>query len=321
MSRQRASSPPPERREEIPVTPNDYRIPVTPNDYRELLRHLNTQGHIVVLNLYVPNRPKKTWGQFFKRTNVPEDVLYKEDIKGLMDELKAAIENGTMISDSSSEKLKSINTMLHEKKSQMYQPSATSATTSATSATSATTSDDEFGFGTYAQQQKQKDRAKKDAAHLAALIAWQEQHPNWRADAERNANDLKALDDEKLLEEYHEYQSRGGGPLGVLPLKSWLILRNREQLPNMTVPGEVGKPYSSKRFANLLGYFDWGRMDDDDNPNGMGGKSKRILKSKSRSNKGKKTHRSTRSRSTCRRSTCRRSTRSRSTCRRSTCRR
>ena len=308
MSRQRASSPPPERPE----------IPVTPNDYSELLRHLNTQGYIVVVNLHVPERPKKTWGQFFKRTNVPEDVLYKQDIPVLMDELKAAIENGTTISDISSKKLKSINTMLHEKKSQMYQPSATSATTSATSATTSATSatsarPDEFGFGNYAREQNQKEQAQQDAADLAALIAWQEQRPNWRADAERNAKDLEALDEAALLEKYRQYQSTGGGLFGVLPPESWIkIMHNPEQrLPNMTVPGDVAKPNTAEENFRLYGPLELGRLHDPRDANRMGGKSKRILKSKSRSNKGKKTHRSTRSRST----------RSRSTCRRSTCRR
>jgi len=164
--------------------------------------------------------------------------------------------------------------------------------------------------------QAQKD-ADKIAADIAADIAWKAQRPNWRADAERNAKDLEALDNEKLLEEYSEYQSTGGGLLGFLPLKDWLILRNREELPNMTVPGEVGKPNTVEENFRLYGPLELGRLHDprDANrmyypphANGMGGKSKRILKSKSRPNKGKKTHRSTRSRSTCRRSTRRRST-------------
>ena len=94
----RCRSPPPEREE----------IPVTPNDYKELLRHLNTQGHIVALNLHVHKRPKKTWGQYVlgRPPVVHDNVLYKEDIPVLIDELQYAIENGTMISDNSSEKLK-----------------------------------------------------------------------------------------------------------------------------------------------------------------------------------------------------------------------
>jgi len=289
MSRQRASSPSPE-------------IPVTQNDYKELLRHLNTQGHIVVLNLEVPDRPTKTWGQFFKRTNVREDVLYKEDIPGLMVELDNAIKNRTMISDSSSEKLKSINTMLHEKNprwniadERMYQPSATSATTSARP--------DEFGFGIYAQQQKQKQQAQEDADAIAADLAWKAQRPNWRADAESNAKSLAAEDEAALLDEYRNYQSTGGGFLGVLPLDLLIKMRNRERLPNMTVPSDVGKSNSAKENFRLFGPLELGRMDDPRGANRMGGKSKRILKSKSRSNKGKKTHRS---RSTRRRSTCRR---------------
>jgi len=142
--------------------------------------------------------------------------------------------------------------------------------------------------------------ADKIAADIAADIAWKAQRPNWRADAQRNAKDLEALDEAALLEKYRQYQSTGGGLFGVLPLESWIkIMHTPEQrLPNMTAPGDVDKPNTAKENFRLYGPFEYG----------MGGKSKRILKSKSRSNKGKKTHRSTRSRSTCRRSTCRRST-------------
>jgi hypothetical protein len=158
--------------------------------------------------------------------------------------------------------------------------------------------------------QAQKD-ADKIAADIAAEIAWKAQRPNWRADAERNANDLKALDKEALLEEYRKYQSTGGGFLGVLPLERWIELMynpQQQQLPNMTVPGVDKRNTAEENFRLYGGPLELGRLHDPRDANRMGGKSKRILKSKSRSNKGKKTHRSTRSRSTCRRSTCRRST-------------
>lgn len=163
-------------------------------------------------------------------------------------------------------------------------------------------------------------QAQKDAADLAAQIEFEVQNPEEMR--RRKLNDeirdarWKALDKEALLKEYDEYVSTGGGFFGVLPPDDWLILRNRERLPDMTVPGEVGKPNTAEENFRLYGPLPLGRLHDPRDANRMGGKSKRILKSKSRSNKGKKTHRSTRSRSTRRRSTRRRSTRSRSTCRR-----
>ena len=292
MSRQGTSSPPPEREE----------IPVTQDDYNELLRHLNTQGHIVVLNLHVPERPKKTWGQLLLRRPpvVHDNVLYKEDIPKLIDELKDATKNRTMISDISSKKLKSINTMLHETKPRGSQPPA--AGSSASDVSSQPKAFDDFDDSWEKRTMDRAriinwDKAKQDREHHAAQIQYEIENParvrDLNAEAIRTAADLANLDNEKLLAEFQVYKSKGGP----FDIDGWKKTRHygttADPWPDMTVPGEVGKPNSSKQFANLLGYFDWGRS---------GGKSKR---SKSRSNKGKKSHRS---RSNCRRSTCRRST-------------
>ena len=288
----RAASPPP------PLVPE----PVTPDDYKELLRHLNVQGYIGVLKLNVPERPKKTWGwgQLFTRTNapVPDDVLYKEDIRYLMDELEDAIKTKTRISESASKKLESINTMLHRINSRSLTPAVGSSASTASSPqqqsdqTPTHDYDDSWLRRTIQKARIGNEKQKKqDQAHLEAQMQFEIANPDrvryLNAEAIRTAADLANLDNEILLEEFRLYKLNGGP----FDLQGWLNTRDLAPLPNMTVPGEVGKPNSSNQFANLLGYF-----------RRSGGKSKR---SKSRSNKGKKSHRS---RSNCRRSTCRRST-------------
>ena len=100
----RASSPERQLVSQDEQDEQDEQEPVTPNDYKELLRHLNTQGHIVVLKLRVPERPKPTWGQLLLRRPpvVHDNVLYKEDIRDLMYELEHAIKTKTMIPESAS---------------------------------------------------------------------------------------------------------------------------------------------------------------------------------------------------------------------------
>jgi hypothetical protein len=293
----RTASPPP------PLVPE----PVTPDDYKELLRHLNPLGHIVVLNRYVPERPKKTWGQFLKRTNapVPDDVLYKEDIRDLMYELETAIKTKTRISESASKKLASINAMLHRINSRSLTPSVGSSASTVSSPQQQShpnTFDDNWltrvmGRAQYRNRKEEEETQKR----IDAQAKWENDNSALalRLEAYNRGRDadLAKLDNEKLLAEFQVYKSKGGP----FDMDGWKKTRHygttADPWPDMTVPGEVGKPNSSNQFANLLGHF-----------RRSGGKSKR-----SKSNKGKKSHRS---RSNCRRSTCRRST-----CRRSTCRR
>ena len=292
----RAASPPP------PLVPE----PVTPDDYKELLRHLNVQGYIGVLKLNVPERPKKTWGwgQLLTRTNapVPDDVLYKEDIRYLMDELEDAIKTKTRISESASKKLESINTMLHRINSRSLTPAVGSSASTVSSPQQQSdqppTYYDEDNWLTrimrraLRRNQKEEEETQK---RIDAQAKWAHENSalalRLEADNRRRDDDLANLDNEILLEKFKLYKSKGGP----FDLKGWWETHDlgtpAAPWPDMTVPGEVGKPNSSNQFANLLGYF-----------RRSGGKSKR---SKSRSNKGKKSHRS---RSNCRRSTCRRST-------------
>ena len=165
------------------------------------------------------------------------------------------------------------------------------------------------------RMRRQEDRTKQeDQQHDDAVAAhnkWMDTHPNWEADKRYNAERLK-YKDEAALRAAHEASSWEH-----LTPTRWLQRKAEPRLPNMTVPGDVGKRNSAIANFRLYGPLPLGRMDDPRDVNRMyypprGGKSKR---SKSRSNKGKKTHRY-RSRSTCRRSTTRSRSRSRSTRRR-----
>ena len=150
----------------------------------------------------------------------------------------------------------------------------------------------------------QEDRTKQEdqlyAHALAAHNKWMATHPNWEADKRYNANSLED-EDKAALKAAHAESSWGH----LTPIR-WLQRKAEPPLPNMTVPGYVGKSNPTIANCRLYGPLELGRMHDPRDVNRMyyprGGKSKR---SKSRSNKGKKTHRF-RSRSTCRRSTCRR---------------
>ena len=287
----RAASPPP------PLVPE----PVTPDDYEELLRHLNTQGHIVVLNWNVSERPKPTWGQLFARTNapVPDDVLYKEDIKGLMDELKKAIKNGTMIPDSASKKLASINAMLHRIKSRSLTPSVGSSASTVSSpqqqSDQTPTDEDTWGWGPSIRSiinralRRNQKKEEETQAHIDAQAKWENENPELarylKAEAIRTAADLANLDHEKLLAEYQLYKLNGG----LFDLDEWKRTRylgtSANRWPDMTTPGDANKTQFGILYAKLA------------NKLAMGGKSKRILKSRSKrskrskSNKGKKSHR------------------------------
>jgi hypothetical protein len=148
------------------------------------------------------------------------------------------------------------------------------------------------------------------ADEVAAHNEWMDTHPNWEADKIYNAKSLEEEDKAALKAAHEESSWRHLTP------KRWLQ-RKKYRLPNMTVPGDVGKSNSAIANFRLYGPLELGWNDANRMYYPRGGKSKR---SKSRSNKGKKTHRF-RSRSTCRRSTTRSRSRSRSTCRRSTRRR
>jgi hypothetical protein len=81
--------------------------PESKQDYQSLLTYLDNEPNVRELNLPIPSR----W-PFFNRKN--PNILYEDDVKPLITELKNAIQTGNPISDTSSEKLKSINTMLSE---------------------------------------------------------------------------------------------------------------------------------------------------------------------------------------------------------------
>ena len=127
------------------------------------------------------------------------------------------------------------------------------------------------------------------ADEVAAHNKWMDTHPNWKADEEYNAKRLEYEDNEALTAAHAASSWRHLTP------KRWLQ-RKKYRLPNMTVPGDVGKSNSAVDNLRLFGLF----RNDPPGANRMGGKSKRSNKSKCRSNKGKKTHRF-RSRSTRRR--------------------
>lgn len=160
---------------------------------------------------------------------------------------------------------------------------------------------------------RQNERDKIHAAQLAAQIEFEVQNPEEMRRRKLNYASRDARWKAENLERLNVAHKNSSW--GHLSMPNWIKMRNRKRLPDMTVPGD--KPNTVEENFRLYGPLELGRLHDprDANrmyypphANGMGGKSKRILKSKSRSNKGKKTHRSTRSRSTCRRSTCRRST-------------
>ena len=124
------------------------------------------------------------------------------------------------------------------------------------------------------------------ADEVAAHNEWMATHPNWEADERYNAKSLEE-EDKAALEAAHAASSWGH----LTPIR-WLQ-RNKYRLPNMTVPGDVGKSNSAIENFGLYGPLVLGRRNYPRDLNRMGGKSKR-------SNKGKKTHRY-RSRSTRRR--------------------
>jgi hypothetical protein len=103
------------------------------------------------------------------------------------------------------------------------------------------------------------------------------------AEAIRTAADLANLDHEKLLEEFRLYKSKGG----VFDLDEWKRTRYN-RWPDMTTPGDANKTQFGILYAKLANKL--ANMS-------AGGKSKRILKSRSKrskrckSNKGKKSHR------------------------------
>jgi hypothetical protein len=82
--------------------------PESEQDYKSLLTFLEKESNVRELNL--PTIPSR-WKLFNRKD---PNKLYEDDVKPLIAELKNAIQTGNPISDTSSEKLKSINTMLSE---------------------------------------------------------------------------------------------------------------------------------------------------------------------------------------------------------------
>ena len=282
-----------EQDEQEPVTP------IAPIDYKELLRHLNTQGHIVVLKLHVPERPKPTWGQLLLRRPpvVHDNVLYKEDIRDLMYELENAIKTKTMIPDYASKKLKSINTMLHEIKPRGSQPPAAGSSASDVSSQQQqsdqppTHDEDEDNWLTRTMRRARHRNWKEEEEtqkRINAQAKWENDNSalalRLAADNLKRDDDLAKLDNKKLLEEFQVYKSKGG----LLDLEDWLRKIDTPRLPNMTTPGDANKTQFGILYAKLANKL--ANMS-------AGGKSKRILKSRSKrskrctSNKGKKSHR------------------------------
>lgn len=154
-------------------------------------------------------------------------------------------------------------------------------------------------YNELSRMHRQKDRTKKKdqlyAHALAAHNKWMDTHPNWEADKRYNAKMLE-YEDEAALKAAHAASSWRH-----LTPTRWLKRNAESPLPNMTVPADVGKSNSAIENFRLYGPLELGWNDANRMYYPRGGKSKR---SKSRSNKGKKTHRSrstTRSRSTRRR--------------------
>ena len=169
-----------------PTTPPRVVMPESAQDYKSLLAYLENESNVRTLNL--PEPPSAWWFRKKQPTR-----LYADDVAPLIKELTNAIQRDEIISPTSSDKLKFINTMLSDK----LRVSTSSKMQRDTEQAIAKTASREW-WDSLTPAQRDKEFNQREQAKL-----------DWEADTDRinakNRADMMAADADRRCPEHPQY--------------------------------------------------------------------------------------------------------------------